>query len=632
MKNFSYQISVIIVNYNTGKLLTEAVKSVINYEGIEVIVVDNASRDNSMEILTQSLSKPNLKIINNKDNLGFGKATNMGVKASHGEYIYLLNPDAKVTKQSLTRMVATAKAHDNRGIIAPRLLDPDGTPQASCYEPQSIVNAIKEYWLGMKGSYSKYLPLSKKPVKVYAAVAAAWLIHRSVWEELGGLDPKYFLYFEDMDFCDRANRAGIDVIYDPIATVKHEHGASSRTNPIVAKLFLNSAKTYHGFFKKAVIDGIIRVRDFFIPPVSTKKITLIILSYIALVTLVTAFSYFVLPARYAPSPNINQIWHSNFMLWSAGNFDGDHYLSIAKHGYQTISGQSEYAFFPLYPLLINLLSRTGLDNYFSARLIGIISLIGFALLLVKWASPYLKNPLSLLWLILLSPGTIFLTSVYTEPLFLFLAVLTFYFADQKKWGRAAISIAFATATRVNGIFLILFLFIKLWQSKTKIISSISYLLTSCLGILGYMIYLYSQTGDSLAWYHAQSGWAKSQATLPWVTASNYLKAVTSDFVPDLTHLVVLIEIGLTVFLGFLLYKLWRSNILDTAYKYYCLGCLALPLATGSLGSMPRFSLTLFPLFIMIPMLPRTARIIVYTLFAVCCMLGITLFARGYWYA
>lgn len=632
MKNFTYQISVIIVNYNTGKLLTEAVKSVIDYDGVEVIVVDNASRDDSMAQLSRSLKKPNLKIILNNDNLGFGKATNMGVKSSRGEYIYLLNPDAKITKQSLTRMVETAKAYNDRAIIAPRLLDPDGTPQPSCYQPQTIINAFKEYWFGISGSYSKYLPPAKKPTKVYAAVAAAWLIHRKVWEDLGGLDPKYFLYFEDMDFCDRANLAGIDVIYDPIATVKHEHGASSRTNPIVAKLFLNSAKTYHGFFKKTVIDLIIRVRDFFIPPISLKKIILILLAYIGGTALFMALSYFLLPTRYFPSANIAGYWHSNFMLWSGANFDGEHYLSIAKYGYQTVSGQSQYAFFPLYPLLINLLSRLGIDNYFSARLIGIGSLIGFAYILVKWAMPYLKNPLNLLWLILLSPGTIFLLSVYTEPLFLFLTILTFYHADQQKWGRAAIFTALATATRVNGIFLVLFLLLKLLKSKVKPLPSLSYLLTSISGLFAYIYYLWQKVGDPLAWYHAQSGWEKSTATMPWTTFSNYFQAVTTNFVPDLTHLVVIIELSLTLFLIFLLYKLWRSKSLDSAYKYYCLGSLALPIATGSLGSMPRFSLTLFPLFIMVTLLPSRPRIIVYCLFLLTSITGIILFSRGYWYA
>jgi len=147
-----------------------------------------------------------------------------------------------------------------------------------------------------------------------------------------------------------------------------------------------------------------------------------------------------------------------------------------------------------------------------------------------------------------------------------------------------------------------------------------------------MLYLFLKAGDSLAWYHAQSGWGKSTATPPWVTFSSYVKAITTQFVPDLTHLVVAIEIILTILLLYLTYIFWRRSKLDSAYKYYVLGNLALPLATGSLGSMPRFSLTLFPLFLMIPNLPRPVRLFTISCFLITDIIGIILFTRGYWYA
>ena len=339
-------VSVIIVNYNAGKLLAKALKSVSNFPGVEVIVVDN--------------SPPH-------PNLGFGKAVNQGVSQSHGDYIYLLNPDASLSKTALTRMIETAQKYSDRAIIAPRLENPDGTPQSSCYHPQTIWNALQEYWFNIKGAYSKYLPSGKKPQPVHAAVAAAWLVPRKVWDELGGLSDRFFLYFEDLDMCDRAGRAGIPVIYDPQAIVKHAHGVSSRTNPIVLKLFTDSAWEYHGTLKKILIDLIIHARDLFIPPVSLKKTIGIILLYSLFVLGITSLGYFLLPARYSPSNLISSVYHSNFLLWSWANFDGEHYLNIARHGYQVIRGQSEYAFFPLYPLLINLMSRTGIDLYISAH-------------------------------------------------------------------------------------------------------------------------------------------------------------------------------------------------------------------------------------------------------------------------
>jgi GT2 family glycosyltransferase len=587
-------ISVIIVNYNEGGPAP-------NFPGVEVIVVDN--------------SPPN-------PNLGFSRAVNMGVSQSHGKFICLLNPDAQLTPGSLDQMLQTLGAYHDRAIVAPRLVNQDGTPQPSCYARQTIWNAIREFWFGKQSSYSKYLPAKSGPV--HAAVAACWLLPRAIWDELGGLDEKFFLYFEDLDFCDRASRAGIPIIYDRLAKVIHQHGSSAKTNPNTAQLFLNSAKIYHGSFTKTVIDLIIKTRDLFIPPVSIKKILGTIILYTAFILAISVLGYFLLPARYAPSPLIPNSYHSNFLIWSWANFDGEHYLGIAQHGYRVIAGQSEYAFFPIFPLLINLLTRTGLDAYLSAHLIVLASSLGFIFVLLKWSARYTQNPLTALWLVLLSPGSIFLSAIYSEPLFLFLAVLTFYFADRGELGKAVFTTALATATRVNGIFLVLFLLLKFRRSLFPVLG--------LSGLFAYMTYLYFQTGNVMTWYHAQSGWEKSTATLPWVTAINYGKALTTEFVPDLTHLVVGIEVVLTLFLLYLLILFWHQKKLDLAYKLYALGSLALPLATGSLGSMPRFSLTLFPLFLMIPLIPRAPRLVVYTLFAVSCMLGTILFTRGYWYA
>jgi len=179
-------VSVIIVNYNAGHLLIKAVKSVINLPGVEVVVADNASTDQSFAKLESQVKASNLVLIDNHANLGFGKAVNQAVAQSQGDYIYLLNPDASLSATTLSRMIQTAQTYQSRAIIAPRLENPDGSPQSSCYRPQTIGNAIKEYWLGIRGSYSKYLPKGKRPVAVHAAVAAAWLVPRSVWDELGG--------------------------------------------------------------------------------------------------------------------------------------------------------------------------------------------------------------------------------------------------------------------------------------------------------------------------------------------------------------------------------------------------------------------------------------------------------------
>ncbi len=624
-------VSFIIVNYNTGKLLKRAIESVMNHNGVEVIVADNASNDDSFTKLTESLQRANIIYIENKKNLGFGQAVGNAVKESRGTYIFLLNPDAALAGGALDQMVKTAEIYDNRAIIAPALAGDDGTVQASCYYQQTVWNAVKEYWLGITGAYSKYVPSGDAPQAVHTAVAAAWLMPRTVWDSLGGFSSKFFLYYEDLDFCDRASLANIPVIYDPQAVVTHTHGKSGESNPQTAELFLHAARAYHGWFKKGLIDLIIRAGNIFMPPVSLKKISLMLLAYIVGVLAIASLGYFLLPARYAPTDLIHKFYHTNFILWSWANFDGEHYLGIAQHGYQIIRGQSEYAFFPLFPLLVNLLSRTGLDPYLAARMITTGASVGFMFFLCKWAARYLRNPTKLLWIILFSPGTIFLSAVYTEPLFLCLTILTFYFADKGEWGKASLMTALATATRVNGIFLVVFLLFKLLKSS-QLTRGVIYLALSLSGLCAYTLYLWQKTGDPLAWYHAQADWQKADATAPWVTATNYLRAITTEFHPDLTHLVVVIEVIVTLMLLSLLFYFFRQKKLDTAYKAYVLGSLALPLATGSLGSMPRFSLTLFPLFLMIPTLPQGIRRTYYLLFSIMAIVGIILFTRGYWYA
>lgn len=625
-------VSVIIVNYNAGKLLGEAVRSVVNFPGVEVVVADNASKDGSFAELQVKNKSKNVILIDNGANLGFGKAVNQAVKQSHGEYVYLLNPDASLKKSALMRMIETAHRFHDRCIVAPRLENPDGSAQPSCYPPQTIVNAIREYWLEIPGAYGKFLPKGKVPVSVNAAVAAAWLVPRTVWDELGGLSDRFFLYFEDLDMCDRARARGIPVIYDPGAVVSHAHGVSSRTNPVVLKLFTDSAWTYHGTLKKICIDLIIRARDLVTPPVSAKKFAVLLAVASIWMVAVAALGYFLLPEVYQPLPFLSSLYKSNFLVWSWANFDGEHYLRIASDGYSTVKGQSEFAFFPLYPLLIKAVATTGLDIYLAAHMVTFAAAAGALYAVTVWARRYLANPLLPAVLLLVAPGAVFLGALYTEPLFILLAALTFICADRKEWGRAALCAALASATRVNGIFLGLFLLVYMLQSGKSVRKSLSVFVASLTGIFAYMGYLAASVGDPLAWFHAQSGWAKSDPTYPWVTFSRYIEAVTTGWQFDLVHVTVIVEIVITVCALYFAYKYVRDPKKELAYKLYIAGNLALPLATGSLGSMPRFALTLFPLFVLFPGLSRRGKLVYLGTSLVMSIMGIIFFTRGYWFA
>lgn len=347
---------------------------------------------------------------------------------------------------------------------------------------------------------------------------------------------------------------------------------------------------------------------------------------------VAAAGYFILPARHAPLSFIAPYLQSNFLLWSWANFDGEHYLSIAKYGYQIRGGFTQYAFFPLYPLLIKLVAFIVRDYLIAGILITFASLTIIIRVLPLWLREIrAKGADTVMISLLLAPGAVYLAAVYTEPLFLAIACTVFYLAERKKWGAAIVLAALGTATRVNGLFLAGFLVGKILLDRN---SGKKYRLLSLFsfsGIAGYMTYLDLRTGDPLAWFHTQDEWGKGTATSPIVTAGNYLRAVTVDFSPDLIHFVVVIEVLVTVWALYLAWTAVRRKLLGYPYLFYSIGNLAMPIATGSLGSMPRFILTLFPLFIVYPHLAPRTRFIALLISSILAGIGTVLFTRGYWY-
>lgn len=345
--------------------------------------------------------------------------------------------------------------------------------------------------------------------------------------------------------------------------------------------------------------------------------------------MVAVLGYFILPERFAPLDFIADFWKSNFILWSFANFDGEHYLSIAKYGYQFRGGFPQYAFFPFLPVLISTVAFFVRDFYLAGLLVTQAALYLSLVFIYKWVNLLKLQDIRLP--LLLSTGAVFLASVYTEPVFIALASMCMYFAERKWWGRAILVTALATATRVNGIFLAVFLIVKMFQSKLPLKSIIASAALSVAGIVAYMVYLESLTGDFLAWFRAQGAWGKATATSPVTTFISYLKSTTYEFVPDLVHLVVVFEVVVTIVALLLFIKMLSERKLGLAYWLYLAGNLAMPIATGSLGSMPRFTLILFPLLTVVPGLGKISKTLYYIFSVTICLTGIILFTRGHWY-
>jgi len=250
-------LSVIIVSFNTKKFLKNCLSSI---KKAEVIVVDNGSSDGSPEMVKNQF--PKVKLVENRENVGFARAAGQGLNHVRGKYVLLLNPDTEVKEGALEKLVAFVKKEPEAGVVGARLLDPDGTVQPSVYHLPTIGGAVREYWLGQKGAYEKYAPKGKKPVEVEAVTGAAMLVSRKTIEKIGFLDKDYFLYFEDLDYCRRARQAGLKVYYLPEAEIIHHHGKSAAKVGSKAYQYLTqSSKIYNGLLKYYLLYLIIRLRQ-----------------------------------------------------------------------------------------------------------------------------------------------------------------------------------------------------------------------------------------------------------------------------------------------------------------------------------------------------------------------------------
>ncbi len=252
------ELSVVIVNFNTKKLLFNCLESIPLSEEREVIVVDNGSDDGSIEALKPLAENQKIELILNQTNRGFAKANNQGIKLAKGKYILLLNSDTMVKKGTLKKMISFLENNSGAGAVAPRLLNKDGSIQASCYQFPSFSGAIKEFFLNQPGAFSKFFPQGNSPSAVKAVVGAALMIPRKVIEKVGLLDERFFIYFEDIEYCHRLWKAGYRVYYLPKAEIVHLHGATGKKMGQKPNAWLiESSKKYHGTIRHYLLNSVI---------------------------------------------------------------------------------------------------------------------------------------------------------------------------------------------------------------------------------------------------------------------------------------------------------------------------------------------------------------------------------------
>ncbi|CUS98935.1 Glycosyltransferase, GT2 family [Candidatus Kryptonium thompsonii] len=235
-------LSIIIVNYNVKDFLENALRSIEKaIEGIsaEVFVVDNASEDGSVEMVKQKF--PWVKVIANKQNLGFAKANNQALKIAKGKYILLINPDTIVQEDTFKVLISFFESHPECGMAGCKILNPDGTLQLACRRsfPTPWVAFTKMVGLSTlfpkSKIFAKYNLTYLDPdviTEVDAVSGSFMMIRREVYEQVGGLDDDFFMYGEDIDWCYRIKKAGWKIYYVPLTQIIHFKGESTRRSNI----------------------------------------------------------------------------------------------------------------------------------------------------------------------------------------------------------------------------------------------------------------------------------------------------------------------------------------------------------------------------------------------------------------
>lgn len=322
--------------------------------------------------------------------------------------------------------------------------------------------------------------------------------------------------------------------------------------------------------------------------------------------------------------------HSNLFtgsfIQSLSNWDGGHYLAIAQKGYFQ---KSEYVFFPLYPILINLVSKITGDFLWAGILISFSSSflavnILYQIITMEFNKAYaLKTVLALLFF----PLSFHFLTVYSESLFLLLTLATFFFAKKRFLFLATIAAALASATRLSGLAVVvsLFLYVYLTGGLTR---KNWFIFLAPLGFLIYSFYLYNQTGDLLYFIQAESNYWQGGLVLPGSALIHVFKNLltggylANNFRDFLNFLFVIF--GITF-----VWQAFKKLSLD--YTSFALISLGLTLFSPTIVAIPRYLLTIFPIFILIGFVKNQYFWIFYqTISLMLLAIYAMLFINGYW--
>lgn len=266
----SVDVSVLVVSYNTRRLLDECLASILAETRCahEIVVVDNASTDGSASMVRRRY--PGVTVVANEGNVGFAAATNQASQLAQGRYLFCLNPDTVILSGAIDKLVAFMDAHPTVGVCGPRNVDEQGEIRRNGYFFSDFRSA---FWTNMH--YTPLRPLAERyrhsrrysldddqPQEVDVVQGCSLMIRADLYRQLGGMDEGFFLYFEEMDLCYRVNQARYSVVYLPQAELLHYRADSNSQDAIriyqnIGIHYLQSryhylAKTYGRRFSSAM--------------------------------------------------------------------------------------------------------------------------------------------------------------------------------------------------------------------------------------------------------------------------------------------------------------------------------------------------------------------------------------------
>jgi len=233
-------VSVIIATRNTCALTRDAIRSVLDSReplAVEILVFDNGSTDNTSAALPREF--PQIQFIRSEKNLGFARAVNLAAKKSAGEFLLLLNSDARPEPGALAAAVAWMRANPDCAVTGAQLLHADGSRQNSIANFPTLATELLNKSL-LRRLWPKKFPGKEfqpaGPLDVETVVGAFMLVRKSVWDALGGLDERFFFFFEETDFCLQARRKNFRVTHLPDVRVWHGQGQTAKQVSTAARI------------------------------------------------------------------------------------------------------------------------------------------------------------------------------------------------------------------------------------------------------------------------------------------------------------------------------------------------------------------------------------------------------------